>query len=118
MGYHFIGWQGDFDWSLSGWHEVLHLAMHFGWKPTGTGPPPRVRSDRWDGIYFTNSGQYVYKLDARALADALERAVDRIPLTISRRVGRKQVRDVWTEGDVAALRSFIRFCRKRGFRIW
>src|SRR4051812_47968129 len=67
---------GYFRWLNSGWADILELGQTCGWVPTGTGPPRGERKANWgDGSYFGNDGQLFYARDARALADALERAL-------------------------------------------
>jgi hypothetical protein len=66
---------GYFRWTNAAWLDVLELGQEFGWVPTGTGPPRgRLKSDCL-GLYCGNDGQRFYARDARALADALERAL-------------------------------------------
>jgi hypothetical protein len=59
---------------------VLVLAFAFGWRPAGTAAPTLYSDDpdpNWDGTdYFTNSHQVVIEPDARALGEALHRAVE------------------------------------------
>jgi hypothetical protein len=67
---------GYFRWTNSEWGDVLALGEAFGWVPMGFGPPCGVLKADWQGgSYVGNDGQRFYARDARALADALERAV-------------------------------------------
>jgi len=63
--------------------QALELARRHGWTPLGTRPPEAFDSYAlqadWFGVYLTNDGQAVTAEDARALADALERALQDIP---------------------------------------
>ena len=58
-----------------GWRDIYTLGICYGWSPAGTeldGDP------NWDGTYFSNSFKYGARVedeDARALADALKRAL-------------------------------------------
>src|SRR5262249_52232156 len=87
------------------------------------------------GGYFVNDGQRVTAEDARALADALERALpdipdhDAMPHKTFEHPSEPGVRLValdpraspyeWFSGDKKRLvRQFIDFCRQGGFEIW
>jgi hypothetical protein len=73
------------------WEAALELAYLYGWKPAGTEAP---RTDAWRNHrpssvgalvwdakdYFTRHQQHVGPHDARALAQALQRAVVQIEL--------------------------------------
>jgi hypothetical protein len=69
------------------WARILYLAEDYGWKPAGTLSPydhddPNSEyyvAEPWHGGYATNEGQLVSADDARAFADALEAACERIP---------------------------------------
>ena len=45
------------------WAKALELASAYGWKPSGTHPPPHIDfyqlGVEWDGRYLTNDGQIV-----------------------------------------------------------
>ena len=65
------------------WAKALELGQLYAWHPGGTRPPshldfPQLGAE-WDGGYLTNDGQVVKAEDARALAAALERALEDIP---------------------------------------
>jgi hypothetical protein len=90
-----------FRWTNTGWQAVIDLALSAGWEPTGTGPPRNTLKADWDGFYFGNHGQRVYARDAKNLADALERALMKTPVS-----ERKELKD------------FIRFCRLGSFRLY
>jgi hypothetical protein len=71
------------------WEAALELACLYGWQPAGTETP---RSDAWRGSrprsastpvwdakdYFSRHDQHVGPRDARALAEALQRALVQI----------------------------------------
>ena len=70
----------------TGWRWVLNLAIEYGWQPAGTEPPdygwllagtasPDGNDRSWDGGYCSNDFQKVTESDARALGEALLRAV-------------------------------------------
>ena len=69
------------------WIKVLNLAMSYGWQPMGTRLTSVIEGysfdveewEEWDGTYLSNDGQTVLADDARALAAALELALDDIP---------------------------------------
>ncbi len=69
------------------WAKALELARLYGWQPRGTQPPALfdfyALNAEWNGTYLTNDGQVVQAEDARALAAALERSLDRIPEVVS-----------------------------------
>lgn len=127
MGVDLYNVHGDYyRFSSVAWTHVLALAEQYGWKPTGTRRGnPQVPEGDWDGNYTSNSGQLVTEADARALADALERALPDIP-------GRADTREAVVPGastitlhpleffrsaGKAKVTGFIDYCRKGGFRI-
>jgi hypothetical protein len=59
------------------WFRILALAEAYGWEPTGTEAPPDDPS--WNGNYTSNDAQVVTETDARQLAEALERALRKMP---------------------------------------
>jgi hypothetical protein len=69
------------------WARILYLAKDHGWQPAGTVSPydhddPNSKYytlEPWHGGYASNEGQMVTSDDARAFADALEKACERIP---------------------------------------
>jgi hypothetical protein len=139
MGMDLDGACGYFRWSNAGWADILELGQAYGWIPTGTGPPRGERKAEWgEGSYFGNDAQLFYARDARALADALERALASLsagespPRTrpaqatdyleavltgASPEEGRVPVRKVDAE-KAAYIREFIEFCRAGSFRIY
>ncbi len=140
MGMDLDGAGGYFRWNNSSWCDILELGQEFGWVPVGTGPPRGEPKSEWgDGPYHGNGGQRFYARDARALADALERALPAISAgklpkrTREARVsdyleaelagrkppkqGRVPVRRFAPE-DIAYIREFIEYCRAGSFRIY
>jgi hypothetical protein len=139
MGMDLSGVGGYFRWTNSGWSDILELGQEFGWIPMGTGPPRGERKASWGvGPYYGNDGQRFYARDARALADALERALETIAagkLPKRSRIARatdyleaeltggeapKQGRVVARQfgpEDVEYIQEFIEFCRAGSFRI-
>lgn len=71
------------NFSRQTWAKALELARVSGWEPLGTAAPrthdPYELNADWSGTYRTNDGQVVKAEDARSLAAALERALDKIP---------------------------------------
>jgi hypothetical protein len=76
MGMDLHGTHGDEWFSVDLWHVCLQCARKFGWRPEGTTDPLTDPDAEWGGIYFSNDGQQVSDRDARALGEALLRAVD------------------------------------------
>ena len=105
MGMDLHGKGGYFRLNCWAWENVLKWATSSGWKPLGTSKP-KLWSDGGDGIwkggYDTNDGQRVLAKDARALADALERALPGV-----------EARDDYK----AYLAEFVAYCRKGSFII-
>ena len=117
MGMDLVGRGGYFRWGYPEWAEVLDLGLEFGWQPLGAGPPRGYPKSKWDGDnYFGNDGQYFYARDARALADALERALVAQRKAAPKKPKRKERANVQVEA--ADIRKFIRFCRAGGFRLY
>jgi hypothetical protein len=72
--------------SYDEWCSLLNLALEYGWTPAGTAAPvyyddPEiiVVPAEWPGLYDTNDGQRFLADDAKALAAAVEAAMDDIP---------------------------------------
>lgn len=85
------------------WEHLLRLARLNGWRPAGTRQPlDWPAAEAWDrGDYFASKGQTVTAEDARAMAEALSRALQ-FQTAMSRRV----------------IADFMAFCRYGwGFRI-
>jgi len=118
VGMDLSGAGGYFRWTNSGWGEVLELGEEFGWVPIGTGPPRgELKADWQAGPYFGNDGQRFYARDARALSDALERALAAIPVVQPPKRGRPATRR-FSPDEAAHLREFIEFCRAGSFRLF
>jgi hypothetical protein len=91
------GGYGAFSIPAQIWLSILSLAILYGWTPTGTSvpeeesalsggwspagseAPAEERLPGWDGRYYPTWQQEIIESDARALADALERALPDIP---------------------------------------
>lgn len=124
MGMDLIGPGRFFQWNIRCWCNVLELGEQYGWKGTGTGPPRGRLVSEWTGrireaSYGSNDGARFYARDAKALAEALSRALRDIPEKELPR-GREPKTPLeffagWGKPD---LRRFIRFCRKGSFRIY
>ena len=61
------------------WARLLALAEMYAWEPSGTTEPHGEPLDDWVGGYNSNDGQYVAPEDAKAMGDALGKALDDIP---------------------------------------
>lgn len=141
MGMDLSGAGGYFRWDVTSWGDVLELGMAFGWKPTGTGPPRGMtKAECGVGSYYGNDGQLFYARDARALADALERAVEALaskkanqPRTrkaqpadhlLAAITGKKRPKNGrvavhrFDPEDLVYIREFIDYCRAGSFRIY
>lgn len=57
------------------WEQTYHLAKRYGWKPAGTETAEGYRV----GAYFAPGGQVVTAADAKALAEAIAKAMPDIP---------------------------------------
>jgi len=60
-----------FDVPYAAWDDILELAERYGWNPTRTGPPRRIKAVEWCGSYYSSDGQRVYARDAAEIAAAL-----------------------------------------------
>jgi hypothetical protein len=74
MGMDLLGEHGDERFNAFGWRECLERAVEFGWTPDGTVAPIDFPGE-WKGGYCSNDYQMVTGRDARALGEALLRAV-------------------------------------------
>ena len=74
MGVNLIG-HGDASFNWQAWRYCLDIAVAFGWRPAGTIAPTDYGGE-WNGTYCTNDLQEVTDDDARALGEALHRAVN------------------------------------------
>jgi hypothetical protein len=141
------------------WAKALHLARNHGWEPAGTiddgfgpamcngddfEPGCPIREER--GRYDYNDGWVVTHDDARAIADALEKALDDIPSfesvstkwaeepvtplakAVAELAGDQAARvrgpnrvlspyEFFSGGDKQMVWEFIAFCRQGAFRI-
>lgn len=122
----------EFDCEQWRWPKLLRLAQAHGWQPRGTTLPGDA-DGQWDRNYTTNDGQEVTADDAAALADALEKALSKVPehdalapyrapdgmIEIAPRHPDAADAD-WFSGPagIAYVARFIRFCREGTFHIW
>ena len=66
-----------FEFTSRHWGYYLNLAAKYGWEATGTVPPDGMANpERWSKTYDSNDGQWVSEADAKALAKALQAALD------------------------------------------
>lgn len=124
MGMDLIGPGRFFGWNNESWRNLLALGEEYGWKPAGTGPPRRRLASEWTGpvrmaAYNSNDGARFYARDAKALAEALARALRDIP---EKKLppGREPTTPLeffagWGPSEIGA---FVRFCLKGSFRIY
>lgn len=116
MGYDLSGSGGYFRWQIFDWPVLLRLAIDYGWEPRGAafltkrGRPTRSRCG-----YCSNDGQTVLRTDARALADALARALDD---SASRPRARKLAKRIEDLAGRDYITTFVKFCRAGQFRIF
>lgn len=119
MGMDLEGKGGYFRWTTSAWCDVLALAEHYGWEPTATGPPLGVLKADHSGYYFGNDGARVYARDAKALADALERAVEEMPKRRPKAMSSVvDYKSIASPAVRESLTTFVDYCRKGSFRIY
>ena len=128
------------------WQKLMNLAQIYNWTPAGTAAPPeweREANENWNGGYDTFNGEWVTDDDARALAEALDRALDDLPdNTMPDRIIETEIEEIDREGEVSIsfhiieankslnlfetfggqyksdLKTFIRFARQGGFHIY
>lgn len=108
---------GEISFSAATWDGCFHLAVAFGWKPVGTNPPfVGTTRDDWDGGYFGNDFQQVTDDDARAMADALTRALTALK---ARRKLKKERAKAWACKSVSIFHvcDLVRYAGKGGFLI-
>jgi hypothetical protein len=137
MSYELFNERGDsFNFNFTSWPYYLALAEEYGWQPAGTDAPDGRAGD-WSGTYCTNDGQWVSAVDAEAIANALQQAVDNHdPARVERscEMARMRTADVREAIQVATgcdffggrvdryntpfLREMIAFFRKGRFQIW
>ena len=99
MGTSFVGPGGAFRISDRHWHNVVRLALLFGWKPAAPKDDPRL----------------VEPGDAARLADALERSLPDIPDHDVR--GADGLLACFSGPAKQGMRDFVAFCRAGGFRL-
>ena len=112
--------------TIGAWAYYLDLAERHGWIPSGTYPPDYWADPRdWNGDYFSNDGQWVSALDARSVADALERALDhssRVEKSEIHAISNCNLDELEFAERAAPRREFalkiIAFLRAGAFQIW
>jgi hypothetical protein len=123
MGMDLLGNHGDERFSARVWWECLERAIEFGWEPEGTVAPTYWLGE-WHGEYFGNDWQAVTDRDARALGEALVRAI----ATLSSRVNVQKpntqalnaplfVKEDPVDAEIACLRRLADYALKGGFVI-
>jgi hypothetical protein len=119
MGMDLAGAGGSFHWTNGGWVSVLAFARLFGWEGCGTGAPKRLRKKKWRGSYGGNEGQLVYARDAKALAEALARALAELPPVCPPELSFIEHYDwFFSPAGYQYTQQFIAFCRAGSFRIY
>jgi hypothetical protein len=122
MGMDLLGNHGDERFSASAWDNCLERAIEFGWEPEGT-VAPTDWSGEWDGGYCSNDWQAVTDRDARALGEALVRAIATLSARANiRKPSTRELDDLFVEEDpldaeIACLRSLSDYALKGGFVI-
>lgn len=109
---------GEISFNNGFWYTLLEIAEIFGWQPAGTVKPSDY-DGRWNGSYFTNDFQEVTDADARALSDALQRAVAANTALVAVGSGQpltKEHAKALGRLGVTAVRNFD-FARSGGFSI-
>ena len=104
MGVDLFGKHGGEMFNWHGWRACLERAIEFGWTPEGTLAPTDFSSE-WQGGYYSNDYQVVTDSDARALGEAVLRAVAALS---ARAPDKVQVRKDWPEEEFGAdLRALL-----------
>lgn len=109
----------DIHFNWAGWTYVTRLAVQYGWNPAGTKQEPFEAQDittgevttikpdpKWEGGYHSNDGQLVTDEDARAMAEALKKALPDEEKEVDNN-------EYW----IPKLKSFIEFLNNGEFRI-
>jgi hypothetical protein len=114
MGFSLMGPHGEFHINNGGWGWLLELEYQNGWRPEGTifncsGPYANIPVGGWRGNFY-NEGQLVTEEDAAALATALYRALDDLPLDEAM-IGESAYRR-------AKIAEFADFCAHGEFRLF
>ena len=138
MGMDFIGPRNNISMKLSVWVEIYQLGLKGGWSPRGAvhdnwlwelesrSRPPEAMYDNWlnkNGVhsgerrddYFSNGGQLIDEIDAKKLANTLEKMLPSIPDMVIKEFippGSMQ-----PNGFKKLVREFIDFCREGEIRI-
>jgi hypothetical protein len=122
-------------WTQIYWSRILELAEKYGWQSKGTSAP-KDYSGNWSGDYWHNSGQIVDSDDAMGIANALEKALPKLPteeivipkpIYVIDPVSHKSKIGNWDDIPLEhhfsgargrkELEDFIAFCRQGSFEI-
>jgi hypothetical protein len=124
MGMDLLGNHGQEWFNMSAWGWCLQRALEFGWEPEGTVAPTHWSGECDGKDYFCNEWQTVTDRDARALGEALVRAI----ATLSARVDVQKtsteelntslfVKEEPVDAEIACLRRLADYALKGGFVI-
>lgn len=114
MGMDLMGFGTTEHLSQSFWLAVLEMASSFGWEPAGTRPQDAF-DDEWDAMnYWSNDYQEVSDADAKALGEALNRAL--MAMRTKQTLTEKQVQALWDMSE-ESIRQLADFCARGGFLI-
>ncbi|MCA1963923.1 MAG: hypothetical protein LDL31_08270 [Prosthecobacter sp.] len=113
--------RGDsFRWKFDSWEAVLELAQEFGWQPAGTKPPRGTRVADWDADdYVSCNGQQMTAPDVAAMADALSKALKKIPTKPNKPLPKPASKALkeFCGWHREGLSDFVSFCKDGAFRI-
>lgn len=115
-----LGNHGDERFSASAWRQCLKRAIQFGWEAEGTAAPTNW-SGEWNGGYIGNEWQALTDRDARALGEALVRAI--ATLSTRSNVGKPGTQELNAlfeeedEAEIGCLRRLADYALKGGFVI-
>jgi hypothetical protein len=114
MGVDLIGHEGK-SLGAATWDGLLELAVAFGWEPAGTTAPDYYEGP-WRGTYCSNDGQRVSDKDARAISEALYRALTALKLQQKLTAGQRRI---WSNKsvDVVSVCHFAEYAAKGCFEI-
>jgi len=121
------------NWTVQYWSRLLNLAEKYGWRAKGTKNPENWDDGKeWDGNYWWNSGQTIEDDDAKLLAVALKKALEKIPDEENKQASKNYQEMInWKKYDGSipledifsgknskqCIQKFIEFCEKGGFEI-
>jgi hypothetical protein len=116
MGMDLLSEHGDERFNARGWRWCLERAKEFGWSPEGTVAPIDFQGE-WNGDYFTNDYQTVTDRDARALGEALLRAVAALSAREPDKIHMDEFAAAEFDGELSCLRRLANYALKGGFVI-